>query len=89
MDLDNEDHSLFQSKFFRQAIFVGTNRFIPALKSQTLFNTTRSIIEFGKNKKYLDILFFYGNGDDKKKWKRWWLYFEFKFYQSAILYTCK
>ena len=89
IDSDDEDHSLSQPKFSRQATPVGTNRFIPASKSQTPFSTTGSMIEVGKNKKYPDVPLFYGNGDDREKWEGWRLHLESKFRQSAILYTCE
>lgn len=46
-------------------------------------------IEDRKNKKYPDVLLFYSNVEDRKKWEGWQLHLKSKFRQSAILYTCE
>lgn len=45
-----------------------------------------TIIEVGKNKKYLNLPFFYNNTKDKEKWEGWRLHLKLKFRQSTILY---
>lgn len=64
---DNKDNFSSQLYIFGQFTLAITNRLTHLLKLQTPVSMAKTIVQLGKNKKYPDISFFYGNGDDKEK----------------------
>lgn len=86
IDSDEKENFLPHSHTSRSTLAT-TNRQIRFSKSQTAASTAGTTVQVGTNKKYPDVPTFYGNADDREKWEGWGLLLEFKFRQSAVLYT--